>query len=429
MATGHTLIVLQHGLWGNASHMDKMVLYLKKAFEDDHTVHILNSDVNEGKYSYDGVDVCGIRLANKIEEFVEKCAQKDKKVTRLGLVGYSLGGLIARYAAGVLDQKGFFQTVAPEFFVTFATPHLGVRRPGSTFFSKAFNYMSGALVSRSGEQLQLIDKYKGDRPLLSILALPEYPFFIALKKFKILRTYANVSHDRTVPAWTAAMSKLKYFKHLDKLELLTDEKYPSIVTGIKVLKEKKKRKFYPRRLLLYVLFPLLFPIFALIGLTTICVQGLISRRRVARLFSLSRSINEGTGKHHKKHSSSKSALLEGLVLDAVEMPMDLEDPAKGDDDDSTDSDATHTHHTHHTSTWTNVIPSDALLKLAPPMTFDPWTEDIQANISQLPWQIVFVQLDVLNAHGGIISRQRIHTSELTRTTLEHFVDSIEYLHH
>ena len=41
MAAGHTLIVLQHGLWGNASHMDKMVLFLKKAFDDDDTVHIV----------------------------------------------------------------------------------------------------------------------------------------------------------------------------------------------------------------------------------------------------------------------------------------------------------------------------------------------------------------------------------------------------
>ncbi|ORX44096.1 DUF676-domain-containing protein [Hesseltinella vesiculosa] len=417
-----TLIVLQHGLWGKASHMDTMVYYLNKEFKDDN-VQVLNSDVNEGKYTYDGIDVCGIRLANKIESFVKEAEDRGDKVTRLGVVGYSLGGLICRYAMGVLDQRQFFNTVEPLLFMTFATPHLGVRRLGTTLFSKTFNFVSGILVSRSGEQLQLVDQYKDDQPLLSVLASPDYPFFHALKKFKILRTYANVSHDRTVPHWTAAMLDNQLFKHLDQLDLQTDDKYPSIVTGISVVKDKKRKPVGPGRFLLYMILPLLFPIVALVGLIGMTIQGLISRRRVARLFSRHEKHQLSTAEKKKKHRRN-SALLSSLVLDAVDLSLEP----------GTSVHHTHLHHDPLSDTatasgaWTNVIPSAPVLKLAPPMEYDVWTKQIQTHLNLLPWQVIFVQLDVMNAHGGIICRQRIHTSSLGRKTLHHFVDSLDFLH-
>lgn len=56
--------------------------------------------------------------------------------------------------------------------MTFATPHLGVRREATSTFAKMFNFVTGHMLSRTGEQLQLLDKYEDNKPLLNILADP-----------------------------------------------------------------------------------------------------------------------------------------------------------------------------------------------------------------------------------------------------------------
>ena len=107
-----------------------------------------------------------------------------------------------------------------QLFVTFATPHLGVRREPKTNFAKLFNCLTGHMLSRTGEQLQLLDCFENeDRPLLNILADPNREFYHYLAKFKSRRIYANVTNDRTVPYWTAAMDTFNYFENMENIEL------------------------------------------------------------------------------------------------------------------------------------------------------------------------------------------------------------------
>ena len=51
---------------------------------------------------------------------------------------------------------------------------MGVRLPSSNAFSFIFNFISGRLVSRSGEQLQLLDKHDKtqNKAMLEILSDP-----------------------------------------------------------------------------------------------------------------------------------------------------------------------------------------------------------------------------------------------------------------
>lgn len=76
---------------------------------------------------------------------------KTKKVTQFSFLGYSLGGLIGRFAMGILELEGFFDKVEPMYFVTMATPHLGIRKPPKSTWSKVFNYISSRMLSRSGK--------------------------------------------------------------------------------------------------------------------------------------------------------------------------------------------------------------------------------------------------------------------------------------
>jgi hypothetical protein len=79
------------------------------------------------------------------------------KVTQLSYLGYSLGGLIGRFAIGMLEIDGFFDPVEqggrgiePMYFVTMATPHLGTRQPSRSRWSRAFNYLCARMLSRTG---------------------------------------------------------------------------------------------------------------------------------------------------------------------------------------------------------------------------------------------------------------------------------------
>ncbi|KAI9328654.1 putative serine esterase-domain-containing protein [Pilaira anomala] len=167
-----SLIVLSHGLWGNKNHMGYIEKKLDEKYGD--AIHILNASVNEAKYTYDGIDICGRRLADEIESTVVRLGKNGKQITRFSIIGYSLGGLIARYTIGLLGQRGFFNSIEPDYYISFATPHMGVKIPSPSLISKAFNYMSGRLVSRSGEQLQLIDHFdkENDKSMLEVLADP-----------------------------------------------------------------------------------------------------------------------------------------------------------------------------------------------------------------------------------------------------------------
>jgi hypothetical protein len=51
---------------------------------------------------------------------------------------------------------------------------MGVKVPSSSFFSTIFKFVSGRLVSRSGEQLQLLDKFdkENNKTMLEVLSDP-----------------------------------------------------------------------------------------------------------------------------------------------------------------------------------------------------------------------------------------------------------------
>jgi hypothetical protein len=241
---GLHLIVVQHGLWGNPSHTAILCQHLERELGKTmphQLVRVVNSAENVGLRSYDGIDVCGDRLAALVaRELRRGCAgagtpggaeatatlgggdfntacsaaigegapglraggserasaaveavgpaaaaaaeggikegsssgpDRSRTVTHLTLIGYSLGGLVARYAAGKLLASGYFvgdggarrqqaavapgeeeeeeaeahhhrnestaprrpPKVVPAAFITIATPHLGSWRwvPGA----------------------------------------------------------------------------------------------------------------------------------------------------------------------------------------------------------------------------------------------------------------------------------------------------------
>ncbi|KAG1659241.1 hypothetical protein FOA52_004686 [Chlamydomonas sp. UWO 241] len=48
--------------------------------------------------TYDGIDVCAERLVQQLDDAIARAEKAGRTVTKLSFIGYSLGGLINRYA-------------------------------------------------------------------------------------------------------------------------------------------------------------------------------------------------------------------------------------------------------------------------------------------------------------------------------------------
>ncbi|KAF8314455.1 hypothetical protein DL93DRAFT_2080097, partial [Clavulina sp. PMI_390] len=119
---------------------------------------------------------------------ITKLKASGKRATRLSLAGYSLGGLIARYAIKMLDDEGYFNEIQPISFTTFASPWIGI--PGiDSDIRKTLQSISALGLGRSGEHLFILDGTEKQSPLLMRLASPEYTN--ALSKFQRVDIYAN----------------------------------------------------------------------------------------------------------------------------------------------------------------------------------------------------------------------------------------------
>ncbi|BGO88481.1 hypothetical protein NBRC10512_003005 [Rhodotorula toruloides] len=232
------LCVILHGLWGSPSH----VSYLSESLtsharstaqpeageEESIGLEVLISKANgiSAGHLYDGIDVCAERVVEEIDEEVRRLEKEGAKVERFSIVGYSLGGLVARYVLGLLDSRtpSFFTHAQPKNFTTFASPWIGIPAY-SSFWSRTFRYLGGRLLSRTGRQLYERDRFlplrftdgadkKGVRgekgkveaaPLLKVMADPRYSFYKALQKFERIDVFANIVNDRTVPFPTGAL--------------------------------------------------------------------------------------------------------------------------------------------------------------------------------------------------------------------------------
>jgi hypothetical protein len=223
--------------------------YIESALRDKYSadrLHILVPKGNAGNFTYDGIELGAERVTQEIESFLEQ-ELEGKQVKKLSVVGYSLGGLVARYAIGLLYSRGWFSKIEPINFTTFATPHLGVRTPGVGVGSRFFNALGSRTLSTSGRQLFTIDTFRDTkRPILSILADPSSIFIQALSRFKNRVLYANIINDRSAPYHTTSISSTDPFQNLEILNLNYHQDYlPNILDPSRPFSHKEPSESQP----------------------------------------------------------------------------------------------------------------------------------------------------------------------------------------
>ncbi|KAJ1326230.1 putative serine esterase (DUF676) [Microdochium nivale] len=212
------LCVLVHGLWGNPTHMVSVAKALRKHHPAD-KLHLLLVKRNQGSFTYDGIEKGGERVFVEIQEELAAIRATGGKITKISIIGYSLGGLVARYAIGLLDAKGIFDDIEPVNFTTFATPHLGVRTPLKGWHSHVWNSLGARTLSMSGRQIFTIDEFRDTgRPLLAVLADPQSIFMSGLRKFKRRALYTNIINDRTVVHFTSGITKTDPYIDMSKVQ-------------------------------------------------------------------------------------------------------------------------------------------------------------------------------------------------------------------
>ncbi|KAH8672928.1 putative serine esterase-domain-containing protein [Ilyonectria robusta] len=227
------LCVLVHGLWGNPTHMRNIAKSLREQYSTD-DLYLLLAKQNSGSFTYDGIERGGERVCAEIEQQLRDIESSGGKIKKLSIVGYSLGGLISRYAIGLLDAKGILDTVECMNFTTFASPHLGVRTPLKGWHNHVWNVMGARTLSMSGRQLFLIDKFRDtDRPLLSVLADPKSIFMSGLSKFKRRSLYANIVNDRSAVYYTTGIQKTDPFTKIDNVKVNFLKGYEGVILDSK----------------------------------------------------------------------------------------------------------------------------------------------------------------------------------------------------
>jgi hypothetical protein len=183
-------------------------------------LHILVAKRNTGSFTYDGIETGGERVTTEIEETLQSLEEQGERVTKISIIGYSLGGLVARYCVGLLHSRGWFDKLQPINFTTFATPHLGVRTPLLGWHNHVWNIMGARTLSMSGRQLFMIDNFRSTgRPLLSILADENSTFISGLRMFKNRSLYSNIVNDRTVAFYTSYIARHDPFVNMNAIKI------------------------------------------------------------------------------------------------------------------------------------------------------------------------------------------------------------------
>lgn len=245
-------------------------------------LHVLVAKSNSNNDTYDGIEVGGERIVNEIETELVKLEENGNKIKKISIAGYSLGGLLSRYAVGLLFSRGIFDKIQPINFTTFASPHLGVRTPIKGYRSHMWNYMGARTLGTTGQQMFLVDSFRDtNRPLLSIMADPNSVFLKGLSLFKSRWFYSNTMNDRSVPYYTGAISRTDPFVNLDKIEVnylpgqevLLDPEDPvslaedqgdgTSAAGRRQVAPKRKLNNFSFYLILFSLMPIAVPVFLL----------------------------------------------------------------------------------------------------------------------------------------------------------------------
>lgn len=212
--------------WGDETQVANIIVGLRERYGPDQ-LHILVPKSNEDNLTYDGIDVCAEHSMCEIEKEINLSLKRAVPFRKISIIGYSLGGLIARYVVGLLFLAGWLERLepvvcrpfnayrlchgqklidSPQSFVTIATPHLGIYMPFSgSLYHRGWNYFGPRTLSTTGRQLFLSDIFRETgQPLLVVLSEVDSTFMRGLASYGRRSLYGNLMNDRVAPFFSTS---------------------------------------------------------------------------------------------------------------------------------------------------------------------------------------------------------------------------------
>jgi hypothetical protein len=209
----HHLIIFIHGYDGSSTDFTNFLQELQYQVANHHhnqttqpehpPIHTFSYlSLNIGS-TYDGIEAGAIRAWRQIMQYIQNhqsnCATTSNN--QISIIAHSLGGLYARYLLRLLSDSFIFDQYKPFMFMTFATPHLGIRRNQQTPFNIAFQNIAQR-INKTTSELCLEDS--ATVPLL--LTMTDSSFIEPLLGFQHRILYANVWNDIQIPYISATIS-------------------------------------------------------------------------------------------------------------------------------------------------------------------------------------------------------------------------------
>ncbi|KAI9265980.1 putative serine esterase-domain-containing protein [Sporodiniella umbellata] len=391
------LIVYVHGLSGNRGDSRYLSEQLLEKFT---SIETYISTVNEGWLMNDGIDACGIRLAQEIyTHIVELRLSQSITITHFSIFGHSMGGLLARFAVGVLDRQQVFKNIKLMNFITFASPHLGVCFPQTTWYGQAANSLMGKAGCPTTDHLSMVDVFKDGKPLLEVLSNPDYEFYVALSKFKNKRSYANTVGDFSVAYCTSALELSNHFDDDSNMEILCDLEYPSIIKHYDI---KEVRPFSPKTTVKAFLFTAFLCFFVPVYFVWPKTKHWDAHNETVTKYtdqSNNFCVHIDLEKHAFLFEDIPKQKEEGLQQTMKEKPgcEQLFNPKFGPKIED---------------------------KKAYQMGFPPVQQRISQNLNSLYWERVLVRIDSVKSHVLIMGM--VENAIEGRDVVKHFVDTFDY---
>eukprot|EP00922_Rhytidocystis_sp_ex-Travisia-forbesii_P063502 GHVS01094471.1.p1 GENE.GHVS01094471.1~~GHVS01094471.1.p1 ORF type:complete len:654 (+),score=183.63 GHVS01094471.1:355-2316(+) len=195
----------EHGLTCNCELVSRHVMFLACKTAENHTL--------------EGIETLGTIIENEMRAAV----LAHPSLEYVSVVGFSLGGLIARYVLRGLynDQDKTVVGLQPLDFITAATPHLGLRAYSSVWrrLERLRHKVTELFCKQTGKELLLADgEEEGGKDVTPsssssagasrrslLFRLTDDEFVKPLRCFQRRLLYANARSDLLVPFATAAI--------------------------------------------------------------------------------------------------------------------------------------------------------------------------------------------------------------------------------
>ncbi|CCK72803.1 putative hydrolase KNAG_0L01840 [Huiozyma naganishii CBS 8797] len=466
MSSDKHLFVLVHGLWGTHKHMEPMEEVFRDVIPKDEGIIYFAPRQNAKFKTFDGIEIIGYRTLIELCHFI-KSYDGPGKITKISIVGYSLGGLIARFLVGKCfsDCKELFKGIEPQLFITVASPHLGIdfyNRSGlwrGWLLNPFLKFLGTTFLGKSGRELFITNGYND-----ILVRLSQESYLENLKLFKHRVVFGNVKNDRTVAFYTAIISdcdpfietnnRVRYVfeENIPDSDSFTSRIFPRIVDlnrldkrvaiGNNRAPDKRLKITFQNVMLIFLMMTLVLPIALVLNLCG-TLYSYWTTRKYRNMFQddkLPDIVREQLG---------LSDQLQRYVSNTYQSIIDENNAngTNGDDTDdlrSADGDLQKIRSASLTSRenielWDNFVEKythigdrdQHWLSEFDRLPLDEKRRQIFRNLSTVEWIRVPMYIKSINAHGGIVARRGINekTPATSLAGLQFEAKLIKYLLH